>query len=184
MVCWPAVRKHEKDKRSYNMATAVGKGAAIRDAPNGGFYKCEECSKSFNRMASYEAHIRMHAQSEVDALDLVFSYSGKIHNPEGSSAERREMRSRARGGRRGSRFETSPRGRPESERPRVAGESRLQPLGGTAAAGSETAVDVLADNAQSSAVSSTGDALDSGSSKSAMHPEPLAQGRFFVGVYV
>ena len=73
------------------MAAVTSKSAL--DGRDGGFYKCEECCKAFNRMASYEAHIRMHAQNEEDLLDLVFSYSGKMH--ESFSAERRATRSRA-----------------------------------------------------------------------------------------
>ena len=54
------------------MATGCGKKR------NEGFYSCEECPKAFNRMASYEAHIRMHAQEELDVFDIVFNYAGKI----------------------------------------------------------------------------------------------------------
>ena len=61
------------------------------DRRDGGFYKCEECSKWFNRMASYEAHIRMHAADELDIYDVVFNYSGKM-TPSGPN--RRETKSR------------------------------------------------------------------------------------------
>ena len=62
---------------------------------DGGFYKCEECSKGFNRMASYEAHIRMHAQDELDAYDIVFNYAGRIHEQVATSSNpRRERQNR------------------------------------------------------------------------------------------
>lgn len=64
-----------------------------RSTRNGGFYKCEECSKAFNRMASYEAHIRMHAQEELDAFDIVFNYAGKMHEPVPNPAPRRRSSS-------------------------------------------------------------------------------------------
>ena len=76
------------------MATSSRSGF-VMDRRDGGFYKCEECSKSFNRMASYEAHIRMHAQNELDVLDLVFSYTGKMHESLSSAERRAETRSRA-----------------------------------------------------------------------------------------
>ena len=66
---------------------AAGRVAEERDGGGGGgFYKCEECSKAFNRMASYEAHIRMHAQNELDIFDVVFNYSGKMHESLSGSA--------------------------------------------------------------------------------------------------
>lgn len=69
--------------------------AAASGSRDVGFYKCEECSKSFNRMASYEAHIRMHAEDELDILDVVFNYSGKMHeNVTAASTDRRETRSK------------------------------------------------------------------------------------------
>ena len=56
---------------------AASSRCGVGASSNGGFYKCEECSKWFNRMASYEAHIRMHAQEEqLDVLDVVFNYTG------------------------------------------------------------------------------------------------------------
>lgn len=55
---------------------SVGRSASKGNTDGGGgFYKCEECSSSFNRMASYEAHIRMHAQEEMDVLDIMLSYT-------------------------------------------------------------------------------------------------------------
>jgi len=76
---------------------------SCRGTRNGGFYKCEECSKAFNRMASYEAHIRMHAQEELDAFDIVFNYAGKMHEPVPSPAPRRRSSSQ-----RGSPLQKSP----------------------------------------------------------------------------
>ena len=75
------------------MATSSRSEAAM-DGRNGGFYKCDECTKAFNRMASYEAHIRMHAQDELDVLDLVFNYSEKMHEASSSAGRRAETRSR------------------------------------------------------------------------------------------
>ena len=63
------------------------------DSRDGGFYKCEECSKAFNRMASYEAHIRMHAEAELDILDVVFNYTGKMHESVAAPPSRRVVRS-------------------------------------------------------------------------------------------
>lgn len=76
------------------MAASTTK-AVFHDRRDGGFYKCEECAKAFNRMASYEAHIRMHAQDELDVLDLVFNYSQKMHE----SAVTGEQRKRSQNGR-------------------------------------------------------------------------------------
>lgn len=59
------------------------------DRGDGGFYRCEECSKGFNRMASYEAHIRMHAQDELDIYDVVFNYTGRLHEIPSGRAKRR-----------------------------------------------------------------------------------------------
>lgn len=59
------------------------------DRGDGGFYRCEECSKGFNRMASYEAHIRMHAQDELDIYDVVFNYTGRMHEIPSSRTKRR-----------------------------------------------------------------------------------------------
>ena len=61
---------------------------------NGGvIYTCEECCKSFNRLASYKAHVRTHAGNEQDGLDLV---SKKICQETSSSVERRETRCKTR----------------------------------------------------------------------------------------
>ena len=61
---------------------------------NGGLiYICEECCKSFNRLASYKAHIRTHAGNEQDGLDLV---SKKIRQETSSSVECRETRCKTR----------------------------------------------------------------------------------------
>ena len=61
---------------------------------NGGvIYTCEECCKSFNRLASYKAHIRTHAGNEQDGLDLAFK---KICQETSSSVEYRETRCKTR----------------------------------------------------------------------------------------
>ena len=61
---------------------------------NGGvIYTCEECCKSFNRLASYKAHVRTHAGNEQDGLDLV---SKKICQETSSSVECRETRCKTR----------------------------------------------------------------------------------------
>ena len=119
----------------------------VKDAPNGGFYKCEECCKSFNRMASYEAHIRMHAQNEQDVLDVVFSYSEKIHQ---DSGERRETRSKTRNTRR-----RSNAGFIAEKRPCVVEEPRRVQSQVSSFFANVTLIDLLT-GGQSSAVSSTG----------------------------
>ena len=93
------------------MATSSRSEAAM-DGRNGGFYKCDECAKAFNRMASYEAHIRMHAQDELDVLDLVFNYSEKMHEASSSAGRRAETRSWS-----GARRSSSRRSKPPEPKP-------------------------------------------------------------------
>ena len=63
------------------------------ESNEGVIYTCEECCKSFNRLASYKAHIRTHAGNEQDALDLVFK---NIRQESSSSVECRETRCKTR----------------------------------------------------------------------------------------
>ena len=132
------------------MATTSSSMGMVKDAPNGGFYKCEECCKSFNRMASYEAHIRMHAQNEQDVLDVVFSYSEKIHQDSSCSGERRETRSKTRNPRR-----RSNAGSIAEKRPCVVEEPRRVQSQVSSSFANVTLIDLLT-GGQSSAVSSTG----------------------------
>ena len=72
------------------MATTSSSWRVVEDVPNGGLtYTCEECCKSFNRLASYKAHVRTHAGNEQDGLDLAFK---KICQETSSSVECRETR--------------------------------------------------------------------------------------------
>ena len=76
------------------MATTSSSWRVVEDVPNEGLtYTCEECCKSFNRLASYEAHIRTHAGNEQDGLDLAFK---KICQETSSSVECRETRCKTR----------------------------------------------------------------------------------------
>ena len=70
------------------MATTSSSWRVVEDVPNGGLtYTCEECCKSFNRLASYKAPVRTHAGNGQDGLDLV---SKNICQETSSSVECRE----------------------------------------------------------------------------------------------
>ena len=76
------------------MATTSSSWRVVEDVPNGGLiYICEECCKSFNRLASYKAHIRTHAGNGQDGLDLAFK---KIRQETSSTVECRETRYKTR----------------------------------------------------------------------------------------
>ena len=62
------MREHapEPGTRDQAMATTSSSWRVVEDVPNGGLtYTCGECCKSFNRLASYKAHVRTHAGNEL-----------------------------------------------------------------------------------------------------------------------
>ena len=133
------MREHAPE-RDQAMATT---SSSLEDVPNGGLtYTCEECCKSFNRLASYKAHVRTHAGNGQDGLDLVFK---KIRQETSSSVECRETRCKT--------LRSSGTSVAAGERARVVEEPhRVQ--------SQVSAVRQVADR-QSSAVSSNGDVCSS-----------------------
>ena len=87
------MREHAPEPGTRDQAMATT-SSSWRVVPNGGLtYTCEECCKSFNRLASYKAHVRTHAGNGQDGLDLVFK---KIRQETSSSVECRETRCKTR----------------------------------------------------------------------------------------
>ena len=87
------MREHAPEPGTRDQAMATS-WRVVEDVPSGGLtYTCEECCKSFNRLASYKAHVRTHAGNGQDGLDLAFE---KICQETSSSVEYRETRCKTR----------------------------------------------------------------------------------------